>query len=52
VCDRRAVSLLEKAGCKDAKAAIQLEFLNSANDIENLKLKLPPMEGNFTLKCG
>jgi hypothetical protein len=52
VCDRWAVSSLEKAGCKDAKAAIQPEFLISANDIDNLELKLPPMEGNFTLKCG
>jgi hypothetical protein len=47
-----AVSLLEKAGCKHAKAVIQPEFSVSAMVLRRLQLKLLSLAINFTLKCG
>jgi hypothetical protein len=45
-----AILMLEKAGYEHAKAVIQPEFTVLADDIKDLRQKLLPLVGNFTLK--
>jgi hypothetical protein len=44
---RGAVSLLEKAGCKHAKAVTQPEFSVLANDIKNPSVEATTLSGKF-----
>jgi hypothetical protein len=44
---REAVSLLEKVGCKHAKAVVQPEFSVSANDVKNPSAEATALSGNL-----
>jgi hypothetical protein len=49
---RRAVSLLEKAGCEHANAVIQPNFKFQRLTSRSRQPKLSPLVGNSILKCG